>query len=87
VNSRLLRFEVDLELGVAFRLHIVGHVTAVDADDYLQVARAGVARVDCKLNKHAQFSKFSTKKFIIFGHTHTTSSQRTPQSHIIGQCP
>lgn len=41
----------DLELGVALGLDVVGHVAAVDRDDDLQVAGAGLAGVDCVQRK------------------------------------
>ena len=52
VWERLLRLETDFELGVAFRLDVVGHVPAIDGNDYLQIASARLAGVDCgdKLN-------------------------------------
>ena len=43
----LLRLEVDAEAGVALGLDVVGHVAAVDGDDDLQVAGAGLAGVNC----------------------------------------
>ena len=44
--GRLLRFEVDPEPGVTLRLHVVGHVPAVDGDDDLQITGTRLTGVD-----------------------------------------
>ena len=59
MRQRLLRLETDFEFGVAFGLDVVGHVTTVDGNDDLQIARSGLAGVDYKVNSHVQICRES----------------------------